>query len=27
MHPTNLGFAKIFEQAWVPALSRYGIVR
>jgi hypothetical protein len=27
MHPTNLGFAKIFEHAWVPALRGYGIVR
>lgn len=25
MHPTNLGFAKIFDAAWLPALRRYGI--
>lgn len=27
MHPTNLGFARIFEGAWLPALRRYGIAR
>jgi hypothetical protein len=25
MHPTNLGFRRIFEQAWLPYLFDYGI--
>lgn len=27
MHPTNRGFARLFETAWLPALRRYGIAR
>jgi hypothetical protein len=25
MHPTNLGFRCIFEQAWLPRLFEHGI--
>ncbi|WBS00996.1 hypothetical protein OU994_22190 [Pseudoduganella sp. SL102] len=27
MHPTNRGFERLFETAWLPALRRYGIAR
>jgi hypothetical protein len=25
MHPTNLGFRRIFEHAWLPRLFEHGI--
>jgi hypothetical protein len=25
MHPTNLGFRRIFEQAWLPKLYEHGV--